>query len=521
MTTGARLMDEKRASKRDANVLPSVVAAMAVLPILAVLFRSSDIPPFTRVLATGLWILCLAPAFAYVSDESPTRRPIPFFPMISAVYGLYYILPIVVGAYNRYMNAEADPAFDYDLPVQLAFFGWVAMGLGYFVLGLFTRKVIKPDRVNWSARLAAHWAFAFLYGGLAITALKAWLGATIAVGGVFQFLVSLQWFGVGLLTVLARRGQLSGVQKIAFVVGFAGASVIALAGGSVAPLVMFFIVLGFALWIGRPAIGKRWVIVGIVAVLVAATFRGVAIDFRKTVWFGQEQFSTEQRFGLMIELVNKEIEDRGVTGTVLHGIEKTVQRSANMDLFADVVRRTPDRIPYWNGDTYSSLVGLAIPRFLWPDKPVKELGQAFGHRYGFLHRSNLSTSINFPFLVEFYANFGPPGVVIGMFLVGLIYRCLDGFVNRPGQSTIRSLMGVVLLLPLFLIESDFSLTFGGLPLNALALYVVWKAMNSTATERRRANVRDPVYRVGLSPAATAARLSPPALPRARQTFKRF
>jgi hypothetical protein len=498
-------------SKKHWNILPTIVLAMAILPVFIVLVRPSPIPPFTRALATGLWVLCLIPAYAYVTDEPQKRRPIPFFPMISAIYGLYYVLPIVVGAYNKYFNASADPAFDYDFPMQLAFFGWLAMAVGYFVPGLFERTIHKPDRVNADPKVLVFWGFSFLYGGLAISALKTWLGATTTVGGVFQFLVSLQWFGVGLLTVLARRRELSGIHKVAFAIGFAGASAFALAGGSVAPLVMFFVVAGFGLWIGRPAIEKRWVIAGVVALLVAVTFRGVAIDFRKAAWFGNRQFSAQERFSLMIDLVSQNISDRGLPQTILHGFEKTVQRSANMDLFADVVRRTPDQIPYWNGETYYSLAGLAIPRFLWPNKPTKELGQAFGHRYGILHWSNLSTAINFPFLVEFYANFGTPGVIFGMLIVGIIYRCLDIFVNRPGQSPLRSLMGIVLLLPLFLIESDFSLTFGGIPLNALALFVVWKAINSTASERRLvAGARR--YHPGIAHTGVP-RLSPPLPPR--------
>jgi hypothetical protein len=506
-------------SKKHAKVLPTVIGAMALIPAVIVLVRDSEVAPFTRALATGLWILCLAPMYVYVAEDHRSRRPIPFFPMISLVYGLYFVLPIVVGAYNRYYNASADPAFDYDFPIQLAFFGWMMMSVGYFVPGLFARPGARPDRLNWNPRILAYWGFAFLYGGLAISGLKAWLGATLTVGGVFQFLVSLEWLGVALLTVLARRKQLSGIHKLLFAVGFAGASAFALAGGSVAPFVMFFVVAGFGLWIGRPVIEARWVIAGVVALLLAATFRGVAIDFRNTAWFGSRELSTEQRFSLMLQLVSDEVADRGLPRTVIHGFEETVKRSANMDLFADVVRRTPDQIPYWNGETYYSLIGLAIPRFLWPDKPMKQLGQAFGHRYGFLHWSNLSTSINFPFLVEFYANFGPPGVIFGMFIVGLIYRCLDVFVNRPGQSPLRSLIAVVLLLPLFLIESDFSLTFGGVPLNAVALWMVWKAVNSSTRERRPASARAPIYRAGLSTPG-APRLAPP-LPSVRPTVKRY
>jgi hypothetical protein len=143
-----------------------------------------------------------------------------------------------------------------------------------------------------------------------------------------------------------------------------------------------------------------------------------------------------------------------------------------MDLFADVVKRTPSEIPYWEGYTYQSLVGAAIPRVLWPGKPTKEIGQAFGHRYGYLRWSNLVTSINLPFLVEFYANFGLAGVLIGMVVVGGIYRTLDELVNHPDQDLLTSLIGVIILVPLIMLESDFSLTFGGLILNGLALLAV-------------------------------------------------
>jgi hypothetical protein len=49
-------------------------------------------------------------------------------------------------------------------------------------------------------------------------------------------------------------------------------------------------------------------------------------------------------------------------------------------------------------------------------------------------------------------------------------------VNRPGQSPMLSMFGLTLLLPLLLIESDFSLVFGGLPLSGLALWGIWIAM---------------------------------------------
>ncbi|HEU4878365.1 MAG TPA: hypothetical protein VFT21_02880, partial [Gemmatimonadaceae bacterium] len=93
-------------------------------------------------------------------------------------------------------------------------------------------------------------------------------------------------------------------------------------------------------------------------------------------------------------------------------------------------------------------------------------------RYGYLRWSNLVTSINLPFLVEFYLNFGFIGVLVGMMVVGAIYRTLDELVNHPDQDLLTSLIGVIILVPLIMLESDFSLTFGGLILNGFALLTV-------------------------------------------------
>jgi hypothetical protein len=122
-----------------------------------------------------------------------------------------------------------------------------------------------------------------------------------------------------------------------------------------------------------------------------------------------------------------------------------------------------------------SLVGAFVPRVLWPEKPQKRVGQDFGHRYGYLYTNDQSTSINLPFLVEFYANFGERGVYLGMFAIGMLLAVLQRYLNRPRQGWLRSLAALVLLVPIITnIESDFSLIFGGLILNGAAMYIVYR-----------------------------------------------
>jgi hypothetical protein len=221
-----------------------------------------------------------------------------------------------------------------------------------------------------------------------------------------------------------------------------------------------------------------WLVGGVIVALVLVAVKGVLQDYRRQVWFTGIELSLPQRAAVMTGLITTQVRNEGVISTVRTGWTAAVTRSATLDLLADIVRRTPRDIPYWGGQTYVSLIGFAIPRILWPGKPEKTLGQDFGHRYSFIEPSDRSTSINIPFLIEFYANFGVVGVFVGMFLTGCVYRVLDRLLNVPGQSIVRSLASLSIMLPLLNIESDFSLVFGGLFMNAVAFEIVLRFLNA-------------------------------------------
>jgi hypothetical protein len=399
---------------------------------------------------------------------------------------VYYALPIALGQINRAWRITVDPRDGYDVPVQLAFFGWIAMMGMYGITCHFMKSRKRPREIAWNPRLVTAWGIAFLVSGVVVNGARAIIGQNLAVGGVIQLFVSLQWLGIGLLTVLSRRNELTREGRIVLVGGTIAAIAVSLAQGNVLPLVMIAIVIAFSLWAGRPHIEARWLFAGMFVLLIAVSFRGVVRDFRMIALLGTEQFTQREKLELMLKLLTDRVKEDGVVATLTWGGSQTAQRSATMDMFADVIRRTPDEIPYWKGDTYYSLVGALIPRFLWPDKPVKELGQAFGHRYRYLDPTNRSTAINLPILVEFYVNFGGAAVVFGMILVGCIYGIVNSIVNRPGQTVVISMIGLTLLLPLLLIESDFSLVFGGLPLSAIALWGIYKFMARSASGGRRA-----------------------------------
>ena len=72
-----------------------------------------------------------------------------------------------------------------------------------------------------------------------------------------------------------------------------------------------------------------------------------------------------------------------------------------------------------------------------------------------------------------------------MVIVGVLYRLLDNDLNRPGQPLQVTICSLVLLVPLLNIESDFSLVFGGLFMNGVALWGLLIALSQLPARRRR------------------------------------
>jgi hypothetical protein len=454
---------------------------VAIAPLIGALLIPSPIPPLTRALAGLLWVLCIAPGIVYSGLPPSRRRPLPFIPTVGVAFGLYFVLPVVLGAYNHYYRVEVNPVTDYDLPVQLALIGWVIMLGSYLVTGALrstSRPSVRPS--SWDEADVSIWGLVLLFGAISLTVAKSIFAPGLGSPAIMQFILSIQWLGIGFLTVAARRRVLGKLQWGLFAAGAAITIGSLLGAGSIAPVVQMAAVVAYALWLSGMRVRPRWIAIGALIMAFAVSARGVAIDFRNIAWIGHLRLSPTERAQLMLSLISSKIETEGLVATLQSGANSTFERSADMDLFADVVRRTPGEVPYWNGYTYASLVGSFVPRVLWPDKPTKEVGQAFGHRYRYLYWTNVSTSINLPFLVEFYANFGAIGVIVGMAIVGLIYRILDELVNHPEQDLLASLIGVIILVPLLMLESDFSLTFGGLVLNGLAFFVITSVIRRNA-----------------------------------------
>jgi hypothetical protein len=105
---------------------------------------------------------------------------------------------------------------------------------------------------------------------------------------------------------------------------------------------------------------------------------------------------------------------------------------------------------YARGDTLWDALLALIPRAIWPDKPITAGSGNLVSRYTGIDFAS-GTSVGVGQVMEFYLNFGTPGVVIGFIIMGVIITALDWqAAERLARSDLRGfvlwfLPGIALL----------------------------------------------------------------------------
>jgi hypothetical protein len=121
-----------------------------------------------------------------------------------------------------------------------------------------------------------------------------------------------------------------------------------------------------------------------------------------------------------------------------------------------------------------------VPRVVWPDKPVIQAGAVFGRLFfiPLQYQSSLdSISIGMYHIGDLYVTFGVIGVLIGMCVLGCVYRLFYQLFDPTRSSDVgMKFLYIVALFPLVNgFESDIPTTWGNLLKSLLvwALIKVW------------------------------------------------
>ena len=161
-----------------------------------------------------------------------------------------------------------------------------------------------------------------------------------------------------------------------------------------------------------------------------------------------------------------------------HNALNAAARRLNMLLpVAWIVGQTPENVPYLMGETYYPLLFTFIPRLVWEDKPRNV--RDFGQRYGFWPEGNEINGFKVHHLGELYANFGVPGILLGMPLLGVVYRAAYQLFFHAGASVVTMAAGAHILTVLVVnMESTLAVAMG---------FILWYAVLLALLGRRRAH----------------------------------
>ena len=91
-----------------------------------------------------------------------------------------------------------------------------------------------------------------------------------------------------------------------------------------------------------------------------------------------------------------------------------------------------------------------IPRFLWSSKPILDKGRRFSVALGLGDQT--ATTLTYPGDLCF--EFGVPGLLLGMFLFGLVAQWLTNRLSVAGSKRHLFIYTGLLITLVFLIESD-------------------------------------------------------------------
>ena len=345
--------------------------------------------------------------------------------------------------------------------IKILFLGLVALNLGYFLCrAIIKKKIDYPNILKISDYKEILFIFSIINFGTLF--FFYFIEIHLLIPKIAQIKYPLVYFSTS-LTFLLLFNSFS-VYRVFALIPFLIIFCIELTTGSnVFPFMILFF--GYTL---SACYSKRYFITPIIVILILGLItNSFKEDYRKIIWNPslQEKSNTLEfklnAFIFSFKNYYLNIENDGKNFLKEKVLKKNLRRinhSATSLVF--VSNTTPEETPYFNGESYRILATKIIPRFLWKDKPIDDLGNVFGKRYKILSETDKVTSWNMPTLNEFYSNFGTKGVIVGMFIMGFVIRLLMNFFPLKENNNYLLSIGFTLLYPLLFLENHLSLVIG-------------------------------------------------------------
>lgn len=163
----------------------------------------------------------------------------------------------------------------------------------------------------------------------------------------------------------------------------------------------------------------------------------------------------------------------------------TLKNSINI-----VAERVGEDVEYQRGATLLPMVAVFIPRVIWPDKPDAAAGQVFNREFGISAYRDVYISPSH--LGELYWNFGWPGVLLGMALIGGLLGWINARCDLSAQPSLTRLLLIAVTIYSLCVRFEGSIAVE---------YIVWMRSIAAIALLHLLFARRPQRREAASPAA--------------------
>jgi len=467
-----------------ARLFASVVIGLLLLN----LYAPGSPTLLERLFASAILASVALPVWLWMSGAD---RSIPFMPFMTLIFAYYYSMPMfLLRTYSTGLLKAAVPGHYITLALGYSLLGLYCMFAGYYGPAKWLFAPILPRlNLQWrDTRIVKLVALFIGVGGLFMSAshVLAFLPESLAQIGVFAGDLSL--VGICALIALQVAGKLDRMTSV-FTWGFLipVRILIGLATGSAASGLIVGLAVAMMFASVRRSIPWKILALGTLAIFI---LRPAEVPFRLATWGGRmSDASVIEKAEVFGEIVYRITFGGAVDPQAL--IDMASMRLAQFTVFGEVIADTPAMVPFWEGASYYPILFKPIPRFIMPEKPEEKSGGWFGHRYGLVARKDVVTSVNLPQIVELYGNFGIIGVIVGMFIFGLIFRLIIEMYVHPGMGLGALVGGVYVSSRLLDVGSAASLTLGAIPWSIVFIALIHLVIQFAEVDARTVDSRMP------------------------------
>jgi hypothetical protein len=427
-----------------------ILIAVTIVALAAGLWRTDSVDEFTAYAIITL--AAVAPTALWLRADAPG---IPVLPTAGAMYYLYFALPILTGNLGSQTDGYYAPeeilaaAFTVTLFVVTATLCW------WLVMRRASRRhataavVMSRAQMNYliypGLSLGLAYYFVVASGNMSAAGLFSNVARSIAVSAL---LVSCYSLGYGRARgILVGRRWVISIAALCAIIVLASSSLFLIDG------LTFAGVAGAGYTFTSKRIPWRLVVPAFALVAILHAGKG---EMRDKYW--KQDSPAMSITGVpqrMAEWVSTGVAN--LTSGEAQG-QSIVDRASLFWLLLRVQRLTPEFIPYLDGETYTLLPQMIVPRFIDENKITSQSAiTLLNVRYGFQsYEATQTTAIGWGLIAEAYANFGNSGVIgVAMFVGSLAGFLMRGSVGQQAVS-LRSLFAVAALHSMINLEWDFS-----------------------------------------------------------------